>query len=81
MNTAAQPPSNMAQVLVVADQLPDGVASDQVHKLLQAIGCGRDQSETWFDRDGSWQIGARRGVWREKNPPVTSGSLLASEDE
>lgn len=65
MDPKARPTSNMAQVLVVSNELPDGVTSDQVQSLLQSLGCGHGQSATWFDRDGSWQVGARVGVWEK----------------
>lgn len=66
MSTPEQPATNLSEVLVVADELPSGITADHIETLLRTIGCGRGQSETWFDRDGSWQVGARMGVWRKE---------------
>lgn len=61
--TNSEPASNMTSVLRVADRLPEGIESERVARLLRSLGCGRGQAETWFDRDGSWQVGAMRGAW------------------
>jgi len=57
--------SSMTEILRPADSLPEPIAADQVHALLHRLGCGRDAGIVWFDRDGSWRIGPKHGVWQK----------------